>query len=81
MTKDDEAYYIAAIAAATLNLAASNINIATDKSNDTRVTISGSNLNATDMLNIDTHNLHIIASTDTTNSNRSFVMSYRYFRK
>ncbi len=119
VTKDDEAYYLAAIAAATLNLAsktvaiaqqteaagastatlgfsagvsldlqgsksttdttttksnasnltASNISIATDTTADTSVTISGSNLNATDMLNIDTHNLNVIASTDTTSAN------------
>lgn len=120
-TKDDEAYYIAAIAAATLNLAsksvavaqqaeaagastptagfsagfsldmkesqsntdttstksnasnltASNINIATDKMADTSVTVSGSNVNATDTLNIDTHNLNVIASKDTSSTNSS----------
>jgi hypothetical protein len=118
-TKDDEAYYIAAIAAATVNLAsktvavyqqanaagastytlgfsaglsldmkgsktstdttatksngsnltASNINIATDKTTDTSVTLSGSNVNASDTLNIDTHDLNVIASTDTSSTN------------
>lgn len=121
VTKDDEAYYIAAIAAATLNLAsktvavaqqataagastatagfsaglsldmqgsqndtsstatksnasnltASDINIATDNTKDTSVTISGSNVNATDTLNIDTYDLNVIASTDTASSNSS----------
>jgi filamentous hemagglutinin len=120
-TKDDEAYYIAAIAAATVNLAsksvavaqqaeaagastatagfsaglsldiqgsqsdtsstatrsnasnlnASNINIATDNAKDTSVTVSGSNVNASDTLNIDTHDLNVIASTDTATTNSS----------
>lgn len=120
-TKDDEAYYIAAIAAATVNLAsklvavaqqaeaagastptagfsaglsldmkgsqsntdttstksnasnltATNINIATDKTADTSVTVSGSNVVATDTLNIDTHDLNVIASKDIASTNSS----------
>lgn len=119
MTKDDEAYYIAAIAAAIVNLAsksvaiaqqvtaagastatagfsaglsldmkgsktstdatetrsnASNLNgknikIATDSTKETATTISGSNVNATDTLNITTRDLNVIASKDTTSSN------------
>lgn len=118
-TKDDETYYLAAIAAATIDLAsktvavaqqaeaaknstatygfsaglsldlkgfqnttdttvthsnasnlnAKNITIATDNTKDTSTIISGSNVNATDTLNIDTHDLNVIASTDTTSSN------------
>ncbi|MDP2078939.1 MAG: hemagglutinin repeat-containing protein [Sulfuricurvum sp.] len=119
MTKDDEAYYIAAIAAATVNLASKsvaiaqqvtaagastatagfsaglsldmkgsktstdttatksnasnlngkNINIATESTKDTSTTIRGSNVQATDTLNITTHDLNILASTDTATSN------------
>jgi len=120
-TKDDEAYYLAAIAAATVdlasksvaiaqqasaagastatlgfsaglsldvqgsqsdttatatksnasNLTATNINIATDNTADTSVTVSGSNVNAADTLNIDTHDLNVIASTDTATTDSS----------
>jgi filamentous hemagglutinin len=51
------------------NLNASNIAINTDTTADTSVTISGSNLNATDTLNIATHDLNVRSSVDTATMN------------
>jgi len=51
------------------NLNASNIAINTDTSTPTSTTISGSNVIATDTLNITTHDLIVQASKDTTSSN------------
>ncbi|MDD2651904.1 MAG: hemagglutinin repeat-containing protein [Sulfurimonas sp.] len=50
------------------NLVANNINIQTDKSIDTNVKVSGSNVIAQDTINIETKNLSVKASEDTTNS-------------
>ena len=52
------------------NITAKNITIATDSTKETSTTISGSNVNATDTLNITTRDLVVLASTDTTSSDK-----------
>lgn len=50
------------------NLSANDINIQTDKDKNTQVEVSGSNLLAKNELSIDTNNLVVTASEDTTNT-------------